>query len=129
MVACTACTTLKIPDGLILLNQAFSLVTMLMSISQSLHDPPQQEFIHACTLSIYTCHTPHSLSKNPQAYTIQYSVQQGRNTKINCMPIFWELHDKSMRFKSILPKSSPYTIYKVYFQEYTSLLPEVLVTT
>ena len=33
-----------------------------------------------------------------------------------------------MRFKSILPKSSRYTIYKVCFQECTSLLPEVLVT-
>ena len=78
----------KIADWLMFLNQAFSLVTMLTSISWSLHDLSQQDFIHACTLPIYTCHTPHILWKNPQAYTIQYTVQQGRNTKTKCMPIF-----------------------------------------
>ena len=79
------------------------------SISLSLHDLSQQDFMHTRTLPIYTCHTPHILWKNPQVYTIQHSVQQGRNIKIKHM------HDKSMRFKFILPKSSPYTIYKVYF--------------
>ena len=102
---------------------------MLTSISLSLHYPSQHDFILTRTLPVYTCHMHHILWKNPQAYTIQHSVQQGRNIKIKWMPIFLELHDKSMRFKSILPESSPYTIYKVYFQECTSLLPEVLVTT
>ena len=88
MVACTVHATAKIPDWLIFLNQAFSLVMMLLSISQSLHDPSQQDFIHMCTLPIYACRTPHSLWKNRQAYTIQYSVQQGRNTTIKCMPFF-----------------------------------------
>ena len=71
----------KIPDWLIFLNQAFSLVMMLTSISQSLHDLSQQDFIHVCTLPIYTCHTPCILWKNLQPYTIQYSVQQGRTPK------------------------------------------------
>ena len=83
----STCSITKILDWLIFLNQAFSLV-MMKSISQSLHDLSQQDFIHMCTLPIYTCHTPHILWKNPQAYTIQYSVQQGRNTKMKCMPIF-----------------------------------------
>ena len=82
---------------------------MLMSISLSLHDLSQQDFIHMHTLPIYTCHIPHILWKNPQAYTIQHSVQQGRSIKVKSMPIFLELHDKSMRFKSTLPKSSPHT--------------------
>ena len=84
----SACNITKIPDWLIFLNQAFSLVMMLMSIYLSLHNSSQQDFIHMCTLPIYTCHTPHSLWKNPQAYTIQYSLQQGRSTKIKHMPIF-----------------------------------------
>ena len=32
---------------------------MLTSISPSIHDLSQQDFIHMCTLPIYTCHTPH----------------------------------------------------------------------
>ena len=78
----------NIPDWLIFLNQSFSLVTMLTSISQSLQDLSQQDSIHTRTLPIYTCHTPHILWKTPQVYTIQYSVQQGRNTKLKHMPIF-----------------------------------------
>ena len=78
----------KIPDWLIFLNQAFSLVMMLMSIARSLHNLSQQDFIHAHTLPIYTCHTPHILWTNHQVYTIQYCVQQGRNSRIKCMPIF-----------------------------------------
>ena len=58
---------------------------------------------------IYMSHAPH-LVEEP---SVQHSVQQGRNIKIEHMPISWELHDKSMRFESILPKTSTYTIYKV----------------
>ena len=83
------CNITKLPDWLDFLNQAFSLVMMLSSISWSLHDLSQQDFIHTYTLPIYTCHTPHILWKNPQVYTIQYSVQQGRNTKI-CFDAFQE---------------------------------------
>ena len=36
----------KVPDWLIFLNPAFSLVMMLMSISRSLHDLSRQDFIH-----------------------------------------------------------------------------------
>ena len=72
----STCNITKIPDWLIFLNHSFSLGTILTSISWSLPDLSQQNFIHACTLPIYTCHTPHILWKNPQAYTIQYSVQQ-----------------------------------------------------
>ena len=72
MVACTAHANItKLPDWLILLYQAFSLVMMLTSASQSLHILSQQDFIHMHTLPIYTCHTPRNLWKNPQAYTIQ----------------------------------------------------------
>ena len=69
------------PDWLDSQNQAISLVMMLTSISSSLHDPSQHDSIHMCTLPIYTCHTHHILWKNPQAYTIQHSVQQGTNIK------------------------------------------------
>ena len=78
----STCNITKLPDWLIFLSQAFSLVMMLMSISQSLHDLSQQDFVHMCKLPIYnvTCHTPHILWKNPQAYTIQYIVYNKEGT-------------------------------------------------
>ena len=33
------------------------MVMMVMSCACSLHDPTQQDFINACTLPIYKCHT------------------------------------------------------------------------
>ena len=70
----------KIPDWLIFLNQAFSLVMMLTSISQSLHNLSQQDFIHMHSLPIYTCHTPHILWKNPQVYTLSNIVYNKEGT-------------------------------------------------
>ena len=58
---------------------------------------------------LYMSHTPHLVEEPSGIHYSTYSVQQGRSIKVKCMPIFWELHDKSMRFKSILPKSSPHT--------------------
>ena len=61
----------NIPDWLIFLNQGFSLVTMLTSISQSLQDLSQQDSIHTRTLPIYTCYTPHILE---EPSSIHYSI-------------------------------------------------------
>ena len=44
---------------------------------------------------------------------MQYSVQPGRNTKNEVHLIFWEMHDSSMSFMPILPKTSQHTIHKV----------------
>ena len=33
------------------------MVVMVTSRARSLHDPTQQDFINACTLPIYKCHT------------------------------------------------------------------------
>ena len=73
-------------------------------------------------------HAIHIL-KNPPEYTMRYSVQPGRNTKMKCMLIFWEMRDSSMSFMSIIPKPSHHTIHKVYFQEHNSLYPILWVTT
>ena len=53
---------------------------IVTSRAHSLRDPTQQDFIHAHTLPIYKCHTFQVL-KNPPEYTMQHSVQPGRNTK------------------------------------------------
>ena len=49
--------------------------------------------------------------------------------KMKHMLIFWDMHDSSMSFMSILPKTSHDTINKVYFQEHNSLYPILWVTT
>ena len=56
------------------------MVVMVMSHARSLRNPTQQDFINACTLPIYKCHM-FQILKNPPEYTMQYSVQPGRNTK------------------------------------------------
>ena len=56
-------------------------VMIVTSLARSLRDPTQQDFINARTLPIYKCHTQFQVLKNPPEYTIQYSVQRGRNTK------------------------------------------------
>ena len=49
------------------------MVVMVMSCAHSLHDPTQQDFINA--------RNTFQVLKNPPEYTMQYSVQPGRNTK------------------------------------------------
>ena len=56
---------------------------MLMSISRLLHDLSQQDFIHLRTLLKHTCHTPHILWKNPQAYTINIVYNKEGTPKYN----------------------------------------------
>ena len=57
------------------------MVVMVTSRARSLCNPTQQDFINALTLLIYKCHTCLKILKNPPEYTMQYSVQPGRNTK------------------------------------------------
>ena len=66
--------TAKVSDWLIFQNQAFSLVTMLMSITQSLYNFSQQDFSHAYPSHIGICDTCHILWENLQAYNIQAKV-------------------------------------------------------
>ena len=56
------------------------MVVMVTSCARSLCNPTQQEFINTHTLPIYMSHAIQIL-KNPPEYTMQYSVQPGRNTK------------------------------------------------
>ena len=51
--------------------------------------------------------------KNPPEYTMQYSAQPGRNTKNEAHAHLWEMHDSSMSFTLILPKTSQHTIHKM----------------
>ena len=47
--------------------------------------------------------------KNPPEYTIQHSVQPGRNTKNEAHAHLLGMHDSSMSFTPILPKPSHHT--------------------
>ena len=51
------CNETGIPEFLELQIPGIPMVVMVTSRAHSLHDPTQQDFIHACTLPIYTCHT------------------------------------------------------------------------
>ena len=46
-----------IPEFLELQIPEIPMVMMVTSRARSLHDPTQQDFINACTLHIYKCHT------------------------------------------------------------------------
>ena len=74
------CNETGIPEFLELQIPGIPMVMMVMSRACSLHDPTQQDFINARTLPIYMSHMIQIL-KNPPEYTMQYSVQPGRNTK------------------------------------------------
>ena len=51
------CNETGIPEFLELHIPGIPMVVMVMSCACSLHDPTQQDFINARTLSIYKCHT------------------------------------------------------------------------
>ena len=51
------CSETGIPEFLELQIPGIPMVMMVMSRACSLHDPTQQDFINACNLPIYTCHT------------------------------------------------------------------------
>ena len=80
---------------------------------------------------IFTVSTPHThiLWENLQAYNIEGTVQQERNTKTKEHAKLLELCDNKMSFTPIHPNTSPHTIHKICFQEFTSLFPKELVTT
>ena len=51
------CNETGIPEFLEFAIPGIPMVVMVMSRARSLHDPTQQDFINACTLPIYKCHT------------------------------------------------------------------------
>ena len=51
------CNETGIPEFLELQIPGIPMVVMVTPRAHSLHDPTQQDFINARTLSIYTCHT------------------------------------------------------------------------
>ena len=51
------CNETGIPEFLELQIPGIPMVMMVTSHAHSLHDPTQQDFINACTLPIYICHT------------------------------------------------------------------------
>ena len=76
------CNETGIPEFLELQTPGIPMVVMVTSRMCSLCAPTQQDFINARTLPIYKCHTRFKkFLKNPPEYTMQYSVQPGRNTK------------------------------------------------
>ena len=51
------CNETGIPEFLEFAIPGIPMVVMVMSRAHSLHNPTQQDFINACTLPIYKCHT------------------------------------------------------------------------
>ena len=51
------CNETGIPEFLESQILGIPMVAFVMSRARSLSDPAQQDFIHACTLPIYKCHT------------------------------------------------------------------------
>ena len=51
------CNETGIPEFLELQIPEIPMVVMVMSRADSLHNPPQQDFINARTLPTYKCHT------------------------------------------------------------------------
>ena len=51
------CNETGIPEFLELQIPGIPMVVMVTSRARSLRDPTQQDFINACTLPIYICHT------------------------------------------------------------------------
>ena len=51
------CNETGIPEFLELQIPGIPMVVMVTSHARSLHNPTQQDFINACILPIYTCHT------------------------------------------------------------------------
>ena len=52
------CNETGIPEFLELQIPGIAMVVIVTSHAHSLHDPTKQDFINACTLPIYKCHTP-----------------------------------------------------------------------
>ena len=75
------CNETGIPEFLKFQIPGIPTVVIVTSRACSLHDHTQQDFINALPLPIYICHTCFKFFKNPPEYTMQDSVQPGRNTK------------------------------------------------
>ena len=89
------------------------MVVMVTSRACSLGDPTQQDFINARTLPIYKCHTCFKFGRTLQSTLCNIVYNQEGTPKMKHMLIFWEMHDSSMSFASIIPKTSHHTIHKV----------------
>ena len=75
------CNETGIPEFVELQIPGIPMVVMVTSRACSLRDPTQQRFYQcAHPTYIYMSHT-FQILKNPPEYTMQYSVQPGRNTK------------------------------------------------
>ena len=107
------CNETGIPEFLELQIPRIPMVMMVTSRARSLRDPTQQDFINSSTLPIYKCHTRFKFWRTLQCtlYNIVY-IQEG-TPKMKRMLIFWEMHDSSMSFTPILPKTSHHTFHKV----------------
>ena len=90
------------------------MVVMVTSRARSLHDPTQQDFIHACTLPIYNCHMQFKFWRTLQRTLCEIVYNQEGTQKMKRVIIFWEMRDISMSFMPIIPKIfTPYNSWSV----------------
>ena len=107
------CNEIGIPEFLELQIPEIPMVMMVTSHACSLRDPTQQDFIHARTLLIYTCHKRFKFWRTLQHTLCNIMYNQEGTPKMKHMLIFWEMRDISMSFTPINPKPSHHTIHKV----------------
>ena len=64
------------------------MVVMVTSRARSLRDPTQQDFINACTLPIYMCHTQFKFGRSLQSTLYEIEYNQEGTQKMTFMLIF-----------------------------------------
>ena len=107
------CNETGIPEFLELQIPGIPMVVMVTSCARSLRNPTQQDFINARILPIYKCHTRFKFRRTLQSTLCNIVYNQEGTPKMKCMLIFWEMHDSSMSFTPILPKTSHHTTHKM----------------
>ena len=108
------CNETGIPEFLKLQIPGIPKVVIVTSRACSLHDPTQQDYINACTLPIYKCHTCFKFQRTLLSTLCNIVYNQEGTPKMKHMLIFWEMRDSYMSFTPILPKPSQHTIPNGY---------------
>ena len=82
------CNETGIPEFLEFQIPGILMVMIVMSRARSLHDPTQQDFIHARTLPIYKCCTCFKFSRTLQSTLCEIEYNQEGTQKMTGMLIF-----------------------------------------
>ena len=104
--------------------QDFSLVKMLLSISQPICTSTQPNFYTIQHFHIHIQQASHISHMNLPMYNIRATAQRKNDHKKIRLMLAQESCDIWMMFQSFLLKNSTHTIHPIYFQKYISLFPK-----